>query len=171
MITGDDRWFQVCSRVNTAIYEGLTTKPCRSGVVPGLVAWDDCSCGILATTWAIIMGSDTFPQEKIDVSGNCDTAWEVIEIAVQIIRCAPSPGNNNSQLAPSVKSLSDAAKLMDVDATQMGRAVTVLLCGMKDSYEIVDFMVTRCSSVGPEGGCVGSEQRMLIALPRLTPAV
>jgi hypothetical protein len=172
VITGDDRWFQVCTRINTAVYTELTLKPCRYGVVPGLVAWDDCSCGILATTWAITMASEVFPQEKVDITGNCDAPWEVMEIAVQVIRCAPSPPVNNSkQLAPTVAALSAAARQMDIDGTQMIRAVSVLLCGMKDDYDIVDFMVNRLSALGPEGGCVGSELRALVALPRLTPKV
>lgn len=171
MITGDDRWFQVCTRVNSAVFAELSVKPCRSGIVPGLVAWDDCSCGLLATTWAIIMASEVFPQEKIDVTGNCDAPWEVMEIAVQVIRCAPSPPVTNSkQLAPSVKALSDTARQMDIDATQMTRAVSVLLCRMKEENEIVDFVVNRDSALGPEGGCVGSELRMLVALPRMTVA-
>lgn len=167
MITGDDRWFTVCNRVNAAIYAELTIKPDRSGVVPGLVAWDDCTCGVLATTWTTLMGSDSFPQEKVAVSGNCDTAWEVIEIAVQVIRCAPVPKGARNALAPSVTDLSAAARLMVMDAEQAVRASTVLLCGMKDAGDVVDFMVGRCMSVGPEGGCVGSELRMYVALPRL----
>jgi hypothetical protein len=170
VITGDDRWFQVCTRISDAVFAELDgTKPCRAGVVPGLVAWDDCSCGLLAVTWSITMASETFPQEKVDITGNCDAPWEVMEAVVQLIRCAPSPpGNNSKQLAPSVRALSDAALRMDKDESQTVRACSVLLCGMKDVNEISDFMVGRCASLGPEGGCVGIELRMYVALPRLT---
>lgn len=166
MITGDDRWYQVADRINTAIYAGLSVKPQRSGVVPGLVAWDDCTCGILATTWAIIFGSDTFPQEQVYVTGNCDTSWEVAEFAVQIIRCAPSPDGSQNQLAPTVAALALAAQQMAIDVTQSRRASSVLLCTMKDNNEIIDFIVNRHASLGPEGGCVGFELRMHVALPR-----
>jgi hypothetical protein len=172
VITGDDRWFQVGTLLCTAVMAELDSKPCRFGVVPGLVAWDDCSCGILAVTWSILMASEVFPQEKIDVTGNCDAPWEVMEGVVQLIRCAPSiPGNSSRQLAPTVQSLSDAAQRLDKDASQVTRAVSRLLCTMKDNGDIADHMVGRTTSLGPEGGCVGIESRMYVALPRIAAGV
>ena len=164
MISGDDRWYQVCDRITTAIVAELTLPVCRAGVVPGLIAWDDCSCGLLATTWALLMGSSVFPQEQVYVEGNCDTPWEVAEVAVQVIRCSPSPDGEAN--APTVAALAATARQMDTDATQMRRACMQLLCGLKDSYDIVDFLVARNTPQGPEGGCVGSELRMYVALPR-----
>lgn len=167
MITGDDRWYQVCKLSNSAVYAELDDKPVRSSVVPGLVAWDDCSCGLLATTWAIVMASDDFPQEKVSVTGNCEAAWEVMEMVTQLIRCAPSPSSTN--LSPSTIALETAALRMDKDVSQVNRALMVLLCTMKDNGDIIDFMVNRTSSLGPEGGCVGIETRALVALPRINP--
>lgn len=170
MITGDDRWYQVCKRVNDAVYEEIdaNAKPCRSGVVPGLVAWDDCTCGILATTWAITMASEVFPQERILADGNCDAPWEVMEMAVQLIRCAPSVNTVTARkTAPSVSDLEKAAVRMDRDQSQVIRAMSVTLCTMKDASDIIDFMVNRSSALGPEGGCVGFEARAFVALPRL----
>lgn len=166
MIIGDDRWYQVADLINTAVYNELTLKPGRSGVVPGMVAWDDCCSGTLATTWALIFGSDVFPQEQSYVTGNCDTAWEVAEIVIQLIRCAPTPSGSPNQLAPSVASLASAARQMAIDVTQSRRAAARLLCTMKDDDDIVDFKVNRHSSLGPEGGCVGIELRMYVGLPR-----
>lgn len=167
LITGDDRWYQVLDRINTAVYAELTVKPQRYGVVEGLIAWDDCSCGLLATTWAIIFGSDVFPQEAIGITGNCDTAWEVMEAAVQVIRCAPTPPTGaRNKLAPAVADLAAAAKQMAMDVVQARRGSSKLLCTMKDSGEITDYMVRRHSVLGPEGGCVGFELRMYVALPR-----
>ncbi len=168
-IMGDDRWYQICKLINSAVYTELDDKPSRSSVVPGLVAWDDCSCGLLATTWTIVMASDDFPQEKVSVTGNCEAAWEVMEIVVQLVRCAPSP--DNTSLAPTTLSLETAALRMDKDVAQVNRAAMVLLCTMKDDGRIIDFMVNRTSSVGPEGGCVGIEVRMNVALPRINPVI
>jgi hypothetical protein len=168
MIQGDDRWWQVASRVVTAVYAGLAVAPERYGVVPGAVAWDDCDCGLLAVSWTLSYPSDVFPAEQAGVNGNCDSAWEVSEFLIQIIRCAPGPGPNAN--APTVKALSDAARLQDTDGNQVVRSLSALLCTMKDAYDIDDFLVTRRTPLGPEGGCVGSEQRFLVALPRIVPA-
>lgn len=167
MITGDDRWFQVCDRISTAVQAELGTPVGRAGVVPGLIAWDECDCGLLAVTWALLMASDAFPQEKVYADGNCTAAWEVAEIAVQVIRCAPGPDSVGNP--PSVASLADAARLMDTDATQMRRACNVLLCTMKDDGDIVDSMVNRITPQGPQGDCTGSELRVLVALPNSVP--
>lgn len=166
MITGDDRWWQVAGRVVTAVNTELTVKPQRAGVVPGAVAWDACDCGLLAVSWALSYPSDSFPTEQSNVVGNCDSVWEVAEFLVQVIRCAPNPTDTVAGF-PTVQALSDSARLLDTDGNQTARAVAVLLCTMKENAEIADSMVTRRTPQGPEGGCVGIEQRFLVALPRI----
>lgn len=168
-IFGDDRWWQVASRVSAAVEAELTIPVERSGVVPGAVAWDSCDCGLLAVSWTVSFPSDSFPAEQTGVIGNCGAAWEVAEFLVQIIRCAPGPSGNTG--APSPADLSKAARLLDTDGNQAVRAVSVLLCTMKDAMDVEDFLVTRRIPQGPEGGCVGSEQRFMVALPRVAVAV
>lgn len=168
MITGDDRWWNLASQVVTAVYDELTVKPARYGVVPGAIAWDECDCGLLAVTWALAFPSDVFPTEQTQVTGSCLAAWEVVEFAVQVIRCAPGPGPDAT--SPSVGDLSDAARLQDFDSNQTTRAVGRLLCELKDQMEISDFIIGRRTPQGPEGMCVGIEQRFQVALSRLAPA-
>jgi hypothetical protein len=168
MIVTEDRWFQVASRVNAAVYAALDPKPCRSGVVPGSIAWDDCNCGLLATTVGTSYPSDEFPTEQVGITGNCEAAWEVVEIIVQIVRCAPGP-TGATATPPTVKALSSSASQVDKDGNQMTAAVGLVLCQMKDAFDISDFLVTRRIPQGPQGGCVGSEQHMLVALPRTWP--
>lgn len=167
-ILGDDRWWQVASRTVTAVQSALTVSVERAGVVPGAVAWDACDCGLLAVSWTAAFPSDVFPAEQTGVTGNCGSAWEVSEFLVQVVRCAPNP--NGQSLAPTVADLSESARLLDTDGNQTARAVSVLLCTMKDAMEVEDFLVTRRTPQGPEGGCVGIEQRFLVALPRLAVA-
>jgi hypothetical protein len=167
-ILGDDRWWQVATRVVAAVQAALTVPVERAGVVPGAVAWDECDCGLLAVSWTVSYPSDSFPTEQTGVVGNCSAAWEVAEFLVQVIRCAPGPTAQAN--APTVKALSDAARLLDTDGNQVVRAVSVLLCTMKDAMDVEDFLVTRRIPQGPEGNCVGSEQRFLVALPRLAVA-
>jgi hypothetical protein len=164
VISGDDKWNQVATLINSAVEAALTTKPGRSGVVPGEIAWDDCDCGLLATSWVQNYLSDLFPEQVNQVTGNCGPAWDVSEIVVQIIRCAPSP--SSAANAPTPSALAAAALLRDIDGNQMQRAVSVLLCQMKDAYDIIDYFIQPRTPQGPAGGCVGSELRMLVALPR-----
>lgn len=164
MISGDDKWNQVATLLNNAVYAALTNKPDRSGVVPGAIAWDDCQCGLLATAWAQNFLSDNFPEQVNQVTGNCGPAWDVSEFVIQIVRCAPSP--DSAANAPSTLSLASAALLMDQDGNQMQRAVSVLLCQLKEDYSIVEYFINPRTPQGPDGACVGSELRVLVALPR-----
>lgn len=168
LITGNDRWNQVGVLLNQAVVSALTSAgfplPDRSGVVPGAIAWDDCTCGILATSWSMTYLTSSFPTEASTVEGNCDAPEEATEYVIQLIRCAPGPDSNGN--APTVKELADAALLMSTDGNIMGRAVSVLLCQMKEQGQIWDYMVSRRTAQGPEGMCVGNEQRVLVGLPR-----
>lgn len=168
MIMGDDRWYTVCGRIANAVQAELETPVDRVGVVPGQIAWDYPGCGMLAVTWALLMASDAFPQEKIYADGNCTAAWEVAEIAIQVIRCTAMPDSLGN--APTMAALGTVAQLMSKDATQMRRACNVLLCTMKDAGDIVDFMVNRITPQGPQGDGVGSELRVFVSLPNSIPA-
>lgn len=168
MINGDDRWWQIADRTVQAVSAALTTPVQRAGVVPGAVAWDECTCGLLAVSWTLSYPSDSFPVEQTSSPGNCASAWEVAEFLIQVIRCAPNPSAN--ALSPTVAALSQSARQLDIDGNQTLRAVSQLLCTMEAAMEISDSMVTRRTPQGPEGGCVGFEQRFLVGLNRLSVA-
>ena len=89
MITGPLKWYTVATRLRDAVYAELTTKPDRSGVVPGAIAWDECDCGILAVSRAQIYLSEAFPNPVAQPFGNCDAPYEVGEFVIQVIRCVP----------------------------------------------------------------------------------
>jgi len=164
LITGDDKWHQVALAANAAVYAALTSKPGRYGVVPGAIVWDDCSCGLLATSWVQSWLSTVFPAEDTNPQGNCDVPWEVSEFAVQIVRCAPT--SDDQGRPPSTDTLAKAALLMAVDGNQLETSVSKLLCQMLEDGKIIDFMVNRRTTQGPEGGCVGSELRFMVGLGR-----
>jgi hypothetical protein len=165
-ITGDDRWHQLAVLLNAAIYNALPAgaRPCRSGVVPGAIAWDDCTCGILATSWSMTFLTDVFPSESNTIQGNCDAPEEASEFVMQLIRCAPGP--TDSGQPPTPATLQAAALLMATDGNIMERAVAALLCALKDDGTIWDYLVGRRTAQGPQGMCVGSELRVTIGLPR-----
>jgi len=168
MITGPLKWYTVAETVRLAIMADLTNLPDRSSVVPGAIAWDECDCGLLAISVARIYLSDSFPQPLTTKVGAaaCDAAWDVGEFVVQLIRCAPNPEGDD--LAPTVAALDASAQEILRDAYELLQSVTVTLCEMKEQpdREIIDFFVNPLTSQGPSGGCVGSELRFLVALPR-----
>jgi len=164
MITGDLKWYTVTSALVTAVYAALTSKPERSGVVPGVIPWDACDCGMLAGSVSMTYLSDTFPEQQHGVIGNCTAAWEVSEIVLQIIRCAPVSQVNGQP--PTVKDQDTCAQLVRRDAAQLLQAVSIKLCAMQDANDIVDGLITVQQIRGPEGGCVGTELRCQVGLPR-----
>src|SRR5690606_3936094 len=90
VISGELKWYTVASRLEQAAYNALTDTPDRHGVVPGAIAWDACDCGMLAVSIAQVYPSETFPDPQAAPVGACQAPWEVAEVVVQIIRCAPN---------------------------------------------------------------------------------
>lgn len=164
MITGPLKWYTVASAIEQAVYAELTTKPDRHSVVPGAIAWDECDCGLLAVSVARIFLTETFPDELSRRIGNaCDAPWEVAEVVIQVVRCAPNPDDIDP---PTTAELAASAQEVLRDAYQMLKAVSVKLCEMNRDREISDFMVRPLTAQGPSGGCVGNELRAYVALGR-----
>jgi hypothetical protein len=164
VITGSLKWYTVASVLEQAVYAELTTKPDRHGVVPGAIAWDECDCGLLAVSVARVFLTETFPDELSRRIGNaCDAPWEVAEVVIQVVRCAPNPDDIDP---PTTAELAASAQEVLRDAYQMLKAVSVKLCEMNRDREISDFMVRPLTAQGPSGGCVGNELRAYVALGR-----
>jgi hypothetical protein len=165
MISGELKWYTVASRLEQAIYEMLTVTPVRRGVVPGAIAWDECDCGLLAVSVGQIYPTEIFPNPALARVGNaCDAPWEAAEIIMQIVRCAPNP--DDPMTAPTVAELDASAREVLTDAYQMTQAATQALCKMNKAREISDYVVRPLTPQGPSGGCVGSELRAVVSLPR-----
>jgi hypothetical protein len=165
VITGPTKWYQVASALEQAVYAELTTKPDRHSVVPGAIAWDECDCGLLAVSVAQIYPTETFPDPLARRVGNgCDAPWEVAELVIQVVRCAPNP--DDPLTAPTTVELDASARAVLTDAYEMLRAVSITLCEMNQARDISDFMLRPLTAQGPTGGCVGNELRAVVSLPR-----
>lgn len=165
MISGPLKWYTVASTLEQAVYAELSVKPTRHGVVPGLIAWDECDCGLLAVSVGPIYPTETFPDPLTRRVGNgCDAPWEAAEIVIQVVRCAPNP--DDPLTAPSTLELDTSAREVLTDAYEMMAAVSVKLCEMNQAREISDFMMRSLTPQGPAGGCVGNELRAVVSLPR-----
>lgn len=164
MISGPLKWYTVASTLEAAVYAELTTKPDRHSVVPGAIAWDACDCGLLAVSVVQVFLSETFPEQLARKVGACDAPYEVGEVVMQIVRCAPNP--DDPLTAPTTAELDASAQEVLRDAYEMLKAVSVKLCEMNDARDISDFMLRPLTAQGPSGGCVGNELRAYVALRR-----
>lgn len=164
VITGELKWYTVASRLEQAAYEALTDTPDRHGVVPGTIAWDACDCGMLAVSIAQVYPSETFPAPQATPVGACQAPWEVAELVVQVIRCAPNA--EGQSLYPSTTALDASAQQVARDAYETLLAVSLELCGMNEVRDIADYLIRPQVTQGPQGGCVGTELRALVSLPR-----
>lgn len=169
MLSGPLKWFTLAETLRVAADAAMSATPSgppgRSCVVPGAVAWDECDCGLLAVTVNRVYPSEDFPvQQTAVVSGQCTAAWQAGEIVLQALRCAPQPIGQD--LAPSCAALNDSAAEVARDAHDVYSAVELALCQLKDAGQIAEYLMIGQTSLGPNGACVGSELRVLVALPR-----
>ena len=163
-LTGTDRWYVLGSALVTTVRAALSASVSRAGMVPGEIAWDNCTCeGVLAVTVPRIYRSEEFPAEADTVVGvSCQAPYEVAEYTVSVIRCAPVP--DGQDLAPEVAELDASSGLLLQDMTETMTAVHGYLCTLAREDNIDNFMVNPAQSAGPEGACVGFVLRVLVSL-------
>lgn len=162
MISGDDKWFTVAQYILAAVQAGLTTAATRNLITTGQIAWDDCCEGQLAVSVTRVAPTETFPTETITnvLEGSCSPAYDLAEITVQLVRCHPT-----QVPAPTTTALTAAARLTLIDANQVRRLTTAVLCSLKDDVtKRLDYFVRDQLMLGPEGGCAGSELRVYVGL-------
>jgi hypothetical protein len=101
--------------------------------------------------------TESFPTEQVTMVGlDCGPAYELAEITVQLVRCAPQA--LNSQTAPSPEKLTEHARQNMIDANQIRKSVSQALCALKEDFSSgLDYFVRSQLMLGPEGGCDGSE--------------
>lgn len=163
--------------VAAAAIEGQPGCPtCRSCVVPGLVAWDSCDdpCdnaggqGQLTVSMGRMYPSSkgAFPAEErqvIGVNGCAVPQFTALELIVTLLRCAPGP--NEQGCPPSCEELTTAAGILHADAVTVYNALLCCFPETSGRRRGQMFVVGQQRPVGPQGGCVGIEQRITVALP------
>lgn len=168
----------VCAALARAAQEvdGQPGCPCRACVVPGQPAWDSCDdpCGQdpvggqLSVSVARIYGSSDseFPAEGRVVQGvrNCTPPpVTAVELVITLLRCAPTL--DETGCPPSCDELSRASQVLDVDMVTVFNALLCCLPGTSTARRGRKFVMGVQRVLGPEGGCVGLEQRVTVALP------
>ena len=161
---GPTKFYLVAQAIHGVVEAALSNQINRSAIVPGAIAWDESACGLLATSIGPIFLSDRFPEPAESVIGyQCDAAWEVAQILVQVIRCAPQPADG--QLAPKIAAQQAAAAIMAADAQEALKAISTWIC-QERSETIVDAIMGVIEPQGPDGDSVGIQVAVQVALPR-----
>lgn len=163
------KFYHVAAALLAAVQAALVPaldSTARIGVVPGAIAWDDCACGALYVSLGPVHLSDDFPNQETAVVGPCSAAWEVCEIMIQVLRCAPTAATNTQSLAPSVAANDAAAQLLAADGFNLLNAVANEMCQERAGNEIIEFLIGSVVPLGPEGGCMGQELTVLVGMPR-----
>lgn len=154
------------SGIQAALVGTVGGAPNRACVVPGAIAWDQCDCGQLAISAGRWFYSENFPIETGTgtQSTPCMMPYLVGEFTIQLIRCMPSPENRDLFVACS--RLTTAARILIEDAYVVLDATRTLLCELRSADVIIDFTFSEQTTVGPEGGCGGTELRALVGVIR-----
>ncbi|MEW2568308.1 hypothetical protein [Streptomyces sp. NPDC047070] len=164
-------------QVTATQIDGQPGCPCRVCVVPGQPAWDSCEdpcnsspedvVGQLSVSVLRMYPSSlkVFPGEERQVLGVKDCTLSqltAVELLVTLLRCAPGP--TEDACPPSCEDLATAARVLHTDMTTVYNAL--LCCFPSTSLRRRGqlFTVGQQRTVGPQGGCVGLEQRITVAL-------
>ncbi|MFF1468063.1 hypothetical protein [Streptomyces mirabilis] len=174
----------VCAALQDAAsqVEGQPGCPCRSCVVPGAVAWDGCDdpCnatleggagGQLSVNVSRLYSSTEFPTADrtlppTQARGRTMCAAPpamAVELVVTLLRCAPS--FDEGGCPPSCEALGEAARILHTDMVVVRNAVECCLPTTGEQRRGRVVFVGESRTVGPQGLCVGLEQRVTVALP------
>lgn len=164
MYVGPSAFHDIASFLLGEVYDALPVQnqPNRSCMMPGGIVWDECECGLLVAYVSRIYLSDTFPLEA-SVS-SCATGWLVGDLIFQLVRCTPVM--NDSGMAPSCEALNESSLQVTQDAWYLTNTVACELDQLRDSDDIVDYLVRSTQIQGATGGCVGSELIVTVAIER-----
>jgi hypothetical protein len=142
----------------------------RNCVVPGLLAWDECDCGLLAVEFNSMGYANSFPSiSQIASIDNC-FPYAVTTYTVTALRCAPSMGKNGEP--PTCAALDAAAQTFYDDVECMLRGTSKAVMALDAALTINASALGTVLPAGPQGGCVGVTQQVTVGFPnRWSPCV
>lgn len=154
--------------------------PTRACVVPGRPAWDSCGADcqgavpgqltvhvVGVTPEARSTGGRTSADRMLAAqaaSGCAPPPRTVVELVVTLLRCAPT--QDDYGCPPPCEEMDAAARVLHADMVTVWQALTCCLPEISRTRRRPMWELPAGPRVlGPEGGCVGLEQRVLVTLP------
>lgn len=188
----------VCEAVDQLPTEvpGLAGCPCRRGVVPATPAADACDEGCanlapgewpgqLTVNVVRLYASDTllFPREAGATAGqgqagagvrdlrNCAMPQvTAIELAVTMFRCVP--GTTEGGCPPAMEDLDATAMQYHADILAVQQGILCCYAGTDTSQRRGRrYVIGQTTTIGPSGGCVGFQTRVVVALDGQLPPI
>lgn len=179
----------VCGALTAAREElpGLAGCPCRVGVVPAAVAADGCDGGCnvapgeypgqLTVSVRRMFATDvnSFPRELGLGSGPTTGGVRdrslcrlpqvtAVELLVTLFRCSPGPTEDGCP--PTMAELDETALQFHADMLSVQRGI--LCCYPSTELDARRngrrFVVGQTTTIGPQGGCVGFQSAVTVAL-------
>lgn len=143
----------------------------REGLVAGEAVWDDCGCDG-ATVWAAV--ERKWPVDATQgwpAEGSADPCFAPVpptagaDLVVGLTLCWPTVDDRGR--APSAAVVDAAAEAI----TLAGEVVWgALACALADLGDDLPARMQSFSPVGPVGGCVSAEVRVLVEVDSVVPA-
>lgn len=157
---------------------GMAGCPCRVGLVAGAPAADGCDggCDAVPGTWPgqltvhvqrlYASSRQAFPGEAPlvrDLAACAMPQTTAVEMVVTLWRCSPGPSKDGCP--PAVSALEEAAMQQHVDMLAVQKAVLCCYPGTDTSARRGRrAVVGRTDVLGPQGGCVGFQTLVTVAL-------
>jgi hypothetical protein len=152
--------------------------PARACVVPGTPAWDTCDApcdgdgapGQLTVSVAQFYPSTAFPavdREVREMRSCPPPSMTTAELVITLLRCAPMPSEGGCP--PSCEELSASSRILHTDAVTVYNSLLCCLPHVGGGQRGPKFVIEVQRIIRPEGGCVGVEQRVTVALPGCGP--
>lgn len=135
----------------------------RATLYPGSeIPWDNCTCGLLALAITDRYISRNFPVSAQDQQRNCCDLQVVFAFSLACVRCVPSPTEDADM--PTVKDEIAAFTQQEWDAFTVWTTVQQSLASLESQSAITGWVVNDQVSVGPQGGCAGTELHFKVGL-------
>lgn len=174
-LRGPTGFYQVAqllvTEVEAALADSLGGPVERACVVPGEIVWDGCNCGLLAVSVRRWFLTDDFPEGSVGIGNSatvratpCDMPWLVGELRLQVVRCAPIPEGN--AISVPCAELDVSAQVLLSDAYVALTETVSTLCNLRETDQIIDYVLGDQETQGPAGDCVGSELLAQVGLMR-----
>jgi hypothetical protein len=136
----------------------------RAEVALGEVAFDDCSCGLVALTVPrVYVSRPGFPLDGTLVAQNCDTGYVVAQVNITVARCFPGPDENGNPptsdviSTASVNLYQDAAIVWNYLSCQLGAWTRA-----NPQRYVAQYILQEQVPLGPGGSCAAIETHLLL---------
>lgn len=154
--------------VNTALGATPAGACDRALLLPGAdIPWDACECGTLGVAVRRAYRTRNFPQDAQDVYTKCDDFAMAFDLTMVVLRCVPLGDTNepNTLYVPPTPAQSLAAlQVQESDRAVVFNTVTCSLSELEDVSLVGSYIVNDSVSLGPQGGCAGSQLNFKVAL-------